>query len=150
MLTADELVELVGSLDWADALSDDPSRASLSFRRKQDDAQFPIKLELGYRDGELLLPPPRDVRSLVSVVALPAAAGVAVSVLASRFGAPRALVAGGAWYWWQGRIPATPSDRLTLYGNVDIREARLAFNGSAHITAVTVREGERVARHGCG
>jgi HlyD family secretion protein len=54
--------------------------------------------------------------------------------------------AGGAWYWWQGRIPATPSDRLTLYGNVDIREARLAFNGSAHITAVTVREGERVAK----
>lgn len=51
-----ELEGLLVSLDWADALSDAPPRKDLSFRRKQDDAQFPIDLELGLRDGELLLP----------------------------------------------------------------------------------------------
>jgi NTE family protein len=51
-----ELEELVASLDWAAALSDDPPRKDLSFRRKQDDAQYPINLELGLREDELLLP----------------------------------------------------------------------------------------------
>jgi NTE family protein len=51
-----ELEELVSSLDWAAALSDDPPRKDLSFRRKQDDAQYPINLELGLREDELLLP----------------------------------------------------------------------------------------------
>ena len=44
-----DLEALTGSLDWAEALSDDPQRADLNFRRKQDDAQFPIDLELGVR-----------------------------------------------------------------------------------------------------
>jgi len=52
----DELEEIVASLDWADAMSDTPSRAHLSFRRKQDDERYPISLELGLRDNELLLP----------------------------------------------------------------------------------------------
>jgi len=51
-----ELEELVSSLDWAAALSDDPRRKDLSFRRKQDDAQYPINLEVGLREDELLLP----------------------------------------------------------------------------------------------
>ncbi|MBT8100698.1 MAG: patatin-like phospholipase family protein [Gammaproteobacteria bacterium] len=55
-MTADELEELVGRLDWTGTLSDPPRRRDLSFRRKQDDEQFPIQLELGVRDGELLLP----------------------------------------------------------------------------------------------
>ncbi len=55
-MSADELVTLVGSLDWADALSDDPERSSLSFRRKQDDAQFPVDIELGVRGTDLVLP----------------------------------------------------------------------------------------------
>ena len=33
---------------------------------------------------------------------------------------------------------------LTLYGNVDIREVRLAFNASEHVAAVLVEEGDRV------
>lgn len=56
------------------------------------------------------------------------------------------LLATGAWYGWQARPPTAPGDILTLYGNVDIREARLAFNGSEHIAAIAVREGERVAK----
>ncbi len=40
----------------------------------------------------------------------------------------------------------SPDDgRLTIYGNVDIREVRLAFNGSEHVAEVLVEEGDRVA-----
>jgi len=35
---------------------------------------------------------------------------------------------------------------LTLYGNVDIREAQLAFNSSEHIKEILVQEGDRVKR----
>jgi NTE family protein len=55
-MSADELQDLVGSLDWVGALSDKPAREDLSFRRKQDDSQFPIDFELGVRDAELVLP----------------------------------------------------------------------------------------------
>ncbi len=55
-ISASQLEELFASLDWVDALTDTPSRKYLSFRRKQDDEQFPIKLELGLRGGELLVP----------------------------------------------------------------------------------------------
>lgn len=55
-ISASELEELFVSLDWVEALTDAPDRKYLSFRRKQDDEQFPIKLELGLRGGELLVP----------------------------------------------------------------------------------------------
>jgi NTE family protein len=54
--TPDELQQLVESLDWADAFDDESERERRSFRRKQDDAAFPIPLELGLRDGSLKLP----------------------------------------------------------------------------------------------
>ena len=53
---ASDLESLVGSLDWAAALSDEPDREDLSFRRKQDDQQAPIDFELGIRGTELVLP----------------------------------------------------------------------------------------------
>ena len=55
-LNADELERLVNSIDWNAALSDAPDRKALSFRRKQDDREFPIKLELGLRGTDLVLP----------------------------------------------------------------------------------------------
>ena len=55
-VTAEELEELVGSLDWSAALSDKSARADLSFRRKQDEREFPINFELGLRGTDLLLP----------------------------------------------------------------------------------------------
>jgi NTE family protein len=55
-MSADDLEDLVGSLDWAAALSDKPDRKNLSFRRKQDDSQSPIDFELGVRGTELVLP----------------------------------------------------------------------------------------------
>ena len=53
---ATELEQLVGSVDWALALSDEADRRDLSFRRKQDDAQVPMDFELGIRGTELILP----------------------------------------------------------------------------------------------
>ena len=55
-MDATELEQLVGSVDWALALSDEADRRDLSFRRKQDDAQVPMDFELGIRGTELILP----------------------------------------------------------------------------------------------
>lgn len=55
-MSAAELESLIGSLDWAGALTDKPDRADLSFRRKQDDAQVPVDFELGLRGASLVLP----------------------------------------------------------------------------------------------
>lgn len=55
-MSSAELEDLVATLDWAEALSDSPARSDLPFRRKQDDQQYPINLELGLGDGELQLP----------------------------------------------------------------------------------------------
>ncbi len=51
-----ELEALVGSIDWANAFVDSTRRRNLSFRRKQDDAAFPVQLEVGVRGGELQWP----------------------------------------------------------------------------------------------
>lgn len=55
-MSATELEALVSSLDWAAALTDKPPREDLSFRRKQDEREYPIDFELGVRGSELLLP----------------------------------------------------------------------------------------------
>ncbi len=55
-VSADELEIIVMTMDWGLALSDSPRRRDLSFRRKQDDVRYPVDLELGVRDGEMVLP----------------------------------------------------------------------------------------------
>jgi HlyD family secretion protein len=50
---------------------------------------------------------------------------------------------GGTWWWYEGRQPES-ADELVVFGNVDIREARLSFNGSEHVGAMYVDEGDRV------
>jgi NTE family protein len=55
-ISASELEALVGSIDWAAVLSDETPRADLSFRRKQDDAEMPIDVELGLRGKSVVLP----------------------------------------------------------------------------------------------
>ena len=55
-VNAEELEQLVSLLDWSAALSDTPAREDLSFRRKQDEREFPINFELGIRGTEFLLP----------------------------------------------------------------------------------------------
>lgn len=57
-----------------------------------------------------------------------------------------ALLVGGAaaaFYYWFAR-PSGQSQRLVLYGNVDLRQVDLAFNGSERIAAVLVQEGDVV------
>jgi HlyD family secretion protein len=55
-----------------------------------------------------------------------------------------ALVAVAVYAWSHFYYGQTDSDGLTLYGNVDIREVRLAFNGSEHVGNIKVDEGDRV------
>jgi HlyD family secretion protein len=56
-----------------------------------------------------------------------------------------ALAAGGGFaYWRSTRAPA--SHALALYGNVDLRQVDLPFNGSERIAAVLVQEGDRVTK----
>ncbi len=54
--TSAELEEIVASLDWSGSFNDRTRRRDLQFRRKQDDAAYPIQFELGLRDGSLQLP----------------------------------------------------------------------------------------------
>ena len=54
--TPEDLQQLVESVDWADAFDDQSMREHRPYRRKQDDAAFPIPLELGLRNGSLQLP----------------------------------------------------------------------------------------------
>lgn len=53
-----------------------------------------------------------------------------------------ALLAGG-WWMFHAR---KPTDTLTLYGNVDLRQVELAFNDSDRIEAVNAREGDRLVK----
>lgn len=58
---------------------------------------------------------------------------------------PLLLAAGGAAFWALHNREAPDRDGdLTLYGNLDIREANLAFNASEHIGEILVQEGDRV------
>ncbi len=53
--TATELEQIVTSFDWVDLFDDDPPREQLSYRRKQEDRDDFIKLELGLDSRGLLL-----------------------------------------------------------------------------------------------
>lgn len=55
-MTPEQLEELITELDWSDPLQDTSARENLTYRRKQDDIEFPVNFEMGLRDGELLLP----------------------------------------------------------------------------------------------
>ncbi|MBS0448426.1 MAG: HlyD family efflux transporter periplasmic adaptor subunit [Proteobacteria bacterium] len=56
-----------------------------------------------------------------------------------------ALLAGlGLWWRDAHRADETPAGTLTVYGNVDIRQVSLAFNGSERITELSVQEGDAV------
>ena len=54
------------------------------------------------------------------------------------------LGASGAAYFGSHR--AANGDTLTLYGNVDIRQVQLAFNGSERIAKMLVKEGDPVKK----
>ncbi len=51
---------------------------------------------------------------------------------------------GGGYWWHHWRVAETPSDVLTLYGNIDVRLVNLAFNAEGRIAAMNVDEGAQV------
>jgi HlyD family secretion protein len=53
-------------------------------------------------------------------------------------------LAGGAWWWHTHRPEASSDDALELFGNVDIRQVNVAFNGSEHVARMLLQEGDRV------
>lgn len=55
-----------------------------------------------------------------------------------------AAIAGG-WYWWSQRS-SDDGGNLTLYGNVDIRQVALAFEGTGRISELRVKEGDQVEK----
>jgi HlyD family secretion protein len=59
---------------------------------------------------------------------------------------PLIIIAGlGGGAWWYFNRQSTDGT-LMLYGNVDLRQASLAFNGSERIAAVLVEEGDMVRK----
>ncbi len=64
----------------------------------------------------------------------------------ARFAVPfvGAIIVGAVLWWWLGR-PQSPTE-LLLYGNVDLRQVELPFNGSERIAAVLVQEGDHVTQ----
>lgn len=57
-----------------------------------------------------------------------------------------ALVVTATLLWWRTEHGDNHDTRVQLYGNVDIREALLAFNSSEHIAEILVQEGDRVKK----
>jgi NTE family protein len=55
-MTAKQIDTTMRSLDWQEAFRDAPPRRDLAFRRKQDDRNFLVRLPLGLKHGQLLLP----------------------------------------------------------------------------------------------
>ncbi len=54
------------------------------------------------------------------------------------------LLAGGAYYLYHQQEAATEDNRLTLYGNVDIRDVALGFRVAGRITQMRFEEGDAV------
>ncbi len=54
--SVDEIERLLGETDWDTVLRDEPPRKNRSFRRKQDDYNFLVKQEAGFKDGEIVIP----------------------------------------------------------------------------------------------
>jgi NTE family protein len=55
-LSPTEIEKIVTSLEWGAAFKDKPSPDDLSFRRKQDAADYLIDFDLGYKDGHFKIP----------------------------------------------------------------------------------------------
>src|SRR5215470_18226537 len=60
-------------------------------------------------------------------------------------GALAVILIGASTLWWRAQHNQTPS-LLTLYGNVDLREVDLPFNGTQRIASVLAQEGDEVHR----
>ncbi|WP_198264540.1 efflux RND transporter periplasmic adaptor subunit [sulfur-oxidizing endosymbiont of Gigantopelta aegis] len=50
------------------------------------------------------------------------------------------------WYFYSTAKNNQHTDQVTLFGNVDIREVNLSFNGIEHISSIMVEEGDHVKK----
>jgi NTE family protein len=55
-MTVQQIDATIRSLDWQEAFRDAPPRRDVAFRRKQDDLNFLVRLPLGLKHGQILLP----------------------------------------------------------------------------------------------
>jgi NTE family protein len=55
-MSAHDVETTMRSLDWQEAFRDAPPRRDLAFRRKQDDRNFLVRLPLGLKHAQILLP----------------------------------------------------------------------------------------------
>ncbi len=55
------------------------------------------------------------------------------------------LIAAALWYWVFKEEPQK-KDKIVIYGNIDIRQVDLAFNGSERIADIRVEEGQTVQK----
>jgi NTE family protein len=55
-MSPSEIESLMNSVNWEEAFSELPPRRELSFRRKEEDRDFLVKLPLGIRGGKVRLP----------------------------------------------------------------------------------------------
>jgi NTE family protein len=55
-MTAEQIDAAIRSVDWQEAFRDSPPRRELAFRRKQDDRNFLVRLPLGLKHYQILLP----------------------------------------------------------------------------------------------
>ncbi len=51
-MSPDAMQKQLGAVSWPTLLSDSPERRDQGFRRKEEQAAFPLSFEIGYRDGE--------------------------------------------------------------------------------------------------
>ncbi len=54
--TPDQIEAIVAGIDWKDMFDDEPIRAKLPMRRKDEDYRYLLDFKLGYRDGKVLIP----------------------------------------------------------------------------------------------
>lgn len=55
-MSAHEIERALSSVDWRDAFTDRTPRRELTFRRKQDDLNYLVRLPLGFKEGHFALP----------------------------------------------------------------------------------------------
>jgi len=53
-MTPAQMQRHLGAVSWPTLLSDSPERRDVGFRRKEEQADFPLAFEIGYKDGEFL------------------------------------------------------------------------------------------------
>lgn len=54
--TPNEMQKILGGLDWKSLFNDDPPRPELPMWRKDEDFQYLLNVEIGFRDGKVVMP----------------------------------------------------------------------------------------------